>query len=455
MNDTPYDPYADNIIGWSARYGVASQPAPMPEDDDPGLYEGIGEDMGLSRQEWEDVERRETGHSLPASREARAAAGKNLLWSVLEPWDESAIPTRPWIARGYLMRGAVTVVSGPGSAGKSSLMVAWAACLALGCSFGSFRLSEPLKVATYNVEDDENEQKRRFSAMCGAMNVRPADFNGNLAILGPESVGTLLVATERGVMVNTPVMDSLKQFIHEFRPDVLMLDPFVELHSAEENDNTAIRAVVAAFRALATEVEGHSMSVVLLHHSKKGFGTPGDPDTLRGASAIVGAARVVLTLNVMTEQEANEADVPLPQRRSYFRLDGAKSNYAPVGDAEWFERQERQLLNGDAVAVAWPWKPAKLLQAFTAQQCNRALDMIDKGPGPDAEARYAATRRGRSNARWAGNPLMEEFGINDDQAAVIIGQWLESGLLVKMDFKDRAEGKMRQGVNVDGSKRPS
>ena len=30
-------------------------------------------------------------------------------------------------------------------------------------------------------------------------------------------------------------------------PDVLILDPLVELHDAEENDNTALRAVMAKF----------------------------------------------------------------------------------------------------------------------------------------------------------------------------------------------------------------
>ncbi|MGI4794893.1 MAG: AAA family ATPase, partial [Janthinobacterium lividum] len=37
-------------------------------------------------------------------------------------WDESAIPARDWIARGYLLRRAVTLVIGPGGVSKSTLM---------------------------------------------------------------------------------------------------------------------------------------------------------------------------------------------------------------------------------------------------------------------------------------------------------------------------------------------
>ena len=278
-----------------------------------------------------------------------------LLWTITKGWNEKDIPPRPWIAKGYLLRSAVTVLSGPGSAGKSSLMVVWSACIALGCSFGNFQVTEKLRVMTYNTEDDEHEQKRRYSAVFRSWNKSHQDWEGNLIMVGPKGVGTLLTTTPGGqILVNTAVMDKLETLVREFRPDVLMLDPFVELHDQEENDNTAIRGVIARFRSMAME---HEMSVVLLHHSRKGAATPGDPDSMRGASSIVGAARVALTINVMTEEEALALGVGTDTRRNYFRLDGAKSNYAPIGDAEWFQRASYGLTNGDTVASIEPWKP--------------------------------------------------------------------------------------------------
>ena len=45
------------------------------------------------------------------------------VWVESDGWSEGAIPPRPWIARGYLLRGAVSVISGASSVSKSTLAV--------------------------------------------------------------------------------------------------------------------------------------------------------------------------------------------------------------------------------------------------------------------------------------------------------------------------------------------
>lgn len=377
------------------------------------------------------------------------------LWMITEPWQETDIPLRPWIARGYIMRGSVSVISGPGSAGKSSLMIAIASAAAIGASFGHIKIAAKLRVAVYNVEDDANEQRRRFSAMFRRLNVPIEQIAGQLAIIGPTHVGTLLSATREGrVVVNTEAMNQLEAFVQEFRPDILGLDPFVELHAAEENDNTAVRAVMARFRAMAAE---YDMGVIIFHHTRKGIGAPGDPESLRGASAIVGAARVVLTLNVMTEEEAKATSVPPTRRHDYFRLDHAKSNYAPIGDAEWFQRIEIKLGNGttdkepDGVAVAWPWTPPKPFANTTPAELNIALDLIDQGL-PDGQL-YSSTRRGGST-RWAGQALVDACEMTPEAAAEMVKAWLQSGLLFKMDGTDKWN-RPTSGVKVNHTKRPT
>jgi hypothetical protein len=378
------------------------------------------------------------------------------LWIVTEPWDQKAIPRRPWIARGYLMRGAVTVVSGPGSAGKSSLMVAWASAACLGCAFKNFKVPGVQRIATYNVEDDQDEQKRRFSAMFRRLSLELEAFGDRLAIIGPNQIGTLLTLGRDGrLLLCTPAMDELEAFVKRFRPDVLILDPFVELHDADENDNTSVRAVMAWLRVLAVK---YAMAVVVLHHARKGIGDPGDPDTLRGASSIVGAARVVLTLNVMTEDEAKAFNIQPARRRNYFRLDGAKSNYAPIEEAEWFERQEVRLENGtddepgDGVAVVWPWKAPSIWAETTSIGLNQTLDQIARGPSPGVL--YTPTRQG-GGSNWAGHVLIEMLAITDEQAKRMIAMWLDTGLLTKRRYEHPEWRRDVTGVEVDDSKRPT
>ena len=440
--------------GW--RRPVREQEEPPPVLEDEGYWSALEEERRMSAAQWHDLVQREAGIAIPASPQAKAAAGKDVLWLIEEPWEEHEIDPRPWIVRGYLMRGAVTVVSGPGSAGKSSLMVSWATTMALGSPLDRFKVTAPLKVGVYNVEDDAQEQRRRFSAMAQQFGVSVKAFFRNLFVLGPARVGTLLTMTPEGrMLVNTPVMDKMETWVSETQPDVLILDPFVELHAGEENDNTQIRAVMARFRTMAAE---HNMAVVILHHSRKGEAVPGDPDSLRGASAIVGAARVVLTVNVMSDDEARSLNIPSDNRRDYFRLDGAKSNYAPVTEAEWFERKVRTLNNakdglpGDGVAVAWPWTPPSVWKDMTPDAIAVALDKIAAGPSPGIL--YSTNRRGSSSARWVGNPVMNILALNEAQAEKVVKSWLQSGLLYPTNYRDTSTRKDVQGVAVDRSKQP-
>ena len=152
-------------------------------------------------------------------------------------------------------------------------------------------------------------------------------------------------------------MDTLHTLISMKRPVMLIVDPLAELHNCEENDNTALRAIIAKFREMAVEFE---MAVVVLHHTRKGAGqSPGDPDAARGASAIIGAVRVAVTVTTTSEDDAKAfgLSTDLEQRSFYVRMDDAKSNYAPLRSAQWFEKVAYELTNGDIVAAAVPWKP--------------------------------------------------------------------------------------------------
>jgi RecA-family ATPase len=373
------------------------------------------------------------------------------LWIDATPWIEGEIQPRPWIAKGYLMRGAVSVLSGPGSAGKSSLVVAWAIAAALGAKWHNFVPVAPMKVAIYNVEDDRDEQRRRLSAALRQFEVPPAAVAKNIIRLGPNGTGTLLRRDPiSGRLQITAAMKALEQMIAEHRPDALVLDPLVELHDSEENDNTGVRTVMAKFRAMAAQ---YNMAILLIHHARKGAsGHAGDPDSLRGASSIVGAARVVLTVLTMDEEQAAKLGLNAADRHRYFRVDGAKSNYAPLHDAEWFQRIEYELDNGEGVAAAVPWEVPSIFRDLTAAQCNKALDRIDAGMEPGIY--YAPSKRGGSS-RWCGTVLMDLFEIPEAQAASIVLKWIDTGTLVKGTFEHPHLRRQVPSVRVDDAKRPS
>ncbi len=271
-----------------------------------------------------------------------------------DAWQEAAIPQRPWIAPGYLMRGTLTVLSGHGSAGKSLLCIAWAIALATGQTIGRFRPKAPAKIALFNVEDDDTEQQRRLSAALRQFGLTPRDIEGRVFRLVPTPTGTLIDHDDLSKITSvTALMNLLEDAIKAHGIDVVVLDPLVELHTAGENDNTAIRHVLARLREMAVT---HNLAACIVHHQRKG-GQAGDPDAVRGASAIIGAARQVLTVATMTKEEAIELGQPEEHRFRFLRVDGAKLNYALPTDAEWYEKAEHELDNGELVAAATPWQP--------------------------------------------------------------------------------------------------
>ena len=310
-------------------------------------------------------------------------------------WVEADIPKRRWIVPGYLLRGAITLLAGPPSGFKSSLMLAWAAAIVLNRPFGRFvpRVQGP--VIVYNTEDDADEQRRRLSAVLRQFGAVPADVAGKLIRIGPQQVGTLLERDKKtGGFTRTGAMARIADLCRIRKPVAFLADPLAELHAEEENDNVALRAVIAEFRSHAGLQD---MATCLAHHTRKGTLTPGDLDIARGASAIGGAVRCAFTLTGMSEADAAQFGMPTDRdaRQPFVRLDGAKQNYAPLSAAEWFEKVPTTLANGETVPAALPWEPPAPKQA-SASELDALVEAIKHGTPTGEPWSPRLSKEGRS-----------------------------------------------------------
>ena len=363
------------------------------------------------------------------------------LWHSDDAWSEAAIPRRPWIAKPYILRGSCTALAGAGSAGKSSLLKGWCVALVLGETYGKFRCTHPCKVLSYNVEDDLSEERMRLSAILRWFGATPDALARKLRIVGPNDIGTLVERDpDSGGLRMTAAMDTLEAMIEEFKPDVVMLDPLVELHTAEENDNTGLRSVIARFRALAKR---HDIGLVLAHHTRKGTTIPGDPDAIRGAGSIVGAVRVAMTVCTMSEDEAKALGIPDATRKHYFRVDGAKANYSPLGEAEWFERQAYELDNGELVAAALPWNPpADFVNDIVLDSIKAAIAKGLHGE-PYTFANQASPR--------ALKQLCIKHGITTADGQRLVKAQLETAGFVTVKYRRRSDRRQASGIRTPDS----
>jgi hypothetical protein len=93
---------------------------------------------------------------------------------------------------------------------------------------------------------------------------------------------------------------AIDSVIAEVKPDVVVFDPLIEFHTADENDTQSMTKIL---RNIDTLRETHKFTTILSHHTRKpseGFGanSPGTPDRLRGNSALYGKGDAFLMLSV-------------------------------------------------------------------------------------------------------------------------------------------------------------
>ncbi len=191
--------------------------------------------------------------------------------------------------------------------------------------------------------------------------ISSADLAGRIGLnSGLERPLVIARKTREGQVERLPDADQIADILIRESVGLLFVDPFVETHQCDENDNVQINAVGAIWREIAKRA---NCAIVLVHHTAKPpFAAPdawvGQQTAARGASSFGGVCRVVVTLSNMSKRDADEFGLDDGERRRWARLDDAKANLSLVGDeAKWFRRESVTIANGDEVGAAGSGRP--------------------------------------------------------------------------------------------------
>lgn len=278
------------------------------------------------------------------------------------PIDEKDIPPRDWEVPGLLMRRHVTVLVAPSGSGKSLLTIQIGLAFADCQPWANWRPRSKLRVLMVNSEDDLLEQRRRFAAALRVMDV-DRDGIADKVILADSSHGIIIAEfnAKTKTMLATPLLEKLVETVKRHAVDWICVDPFAETFLGEENNNELKWAAIL-WREVARRC---NVAVVLVHHTKKyAHDMAGDVDAARGASALIGVARIVSTLFGMSKTEAQVMGVTEEDRHDYLRYDDAKANLNKKSPfAKWFKKVSITLDNarddipGDEVGALIPWTP--------------------------------------------------------------------------------------------------
>src|SRR4051812_29355191 len=416
-------------FGGPCRGGIAM--ARDPQDD---LYEYDEKVVGID-------ERRRTGRQRSGQAGEEAPRPEFALHPAELP-DPATIPPRRWLYGTQLVRGFVSVLVAPGGVGKSAYAMGMGMALVLGRALLGEHVFEAVKVAIVNLDDDMQELNRRTAALMLRHKVHRDDLLDRLYLDdGGERGLTIAEMGPDGFKIAYPDEEAIIKEITKHKISVIIVDPFAESHTLEENSNSLINKAAAAWRRVARK---GNCAVLLVHHVRKG--DVAGIDAARGAKALTDSARVGLLMTAMSPEDATSFDIADDDRWQYVRIDDAKRNMAPARQAKWLKLESVSLGNtsdtlyphGDSVQAIAPWQPQTIWQRTSAEDLNMALDRIAAGVRPGVP--FGPDRRGNSS-RWVGQALMEVLGIDDKQAAQMVAAWLKTGLLVRDIYHDKKEGR--------------
>lgn len=175
-----------------------------------------------------------------------------------------------WLIEELWAADGVGIVGGEPKCCKSFLALDMAVAVASGTPcLRRFPVRQSGRVLLFAAEDALHVVRERLDGICRAAGVALADVD--VQVVTAPSVRLDLEQDRR----------SLAETVEELRPKLLILDPFVRLHRVDENVSGEVAPLLAYLRELQRRFQ---LSVVLVHHARKGAGKERAGQALRGSS---------------------------------------------------------------------------------------------------------------------------------------------------------------------------
>ncbi len=256
---------------------------------------------------------------------------------------DEPILRRPLLFGHTLERDVVTGLVAAPAAGKTTYMMHVAVAVAANITWAGQRPSGPLRVIYANLEDNQNERRRRLKGIARHMGVTDRDALHRILVW---CAGRMpLLAREEGKVVPTPMLERLRYAVRAHQADAVFIDPAVLASELDENSNPEMTGFVEGLKDLASEC---NCAIMIAHHTKKEAGNKISMDSARGASAFPASLRSMMML-VEAPPPAHSAGGNAVQAPKRVNLHWLKRNNGPLPEApEVFERGSVSIENGDA-----------------------------------------------------------------------------------------------------------
>ena len=284
----------------------------------------------------------------------------------------------------------ITLLTGHGSTGKTTLGLQLAGAVALGRGWLN-HMPEHGAVMVVCCEDDEEELHRRLACIARHFGAPLGAFRDRFHIVSLAGHEAVLATPEgRSVMRPTPLFEQIKLAAITFRPKLIMIDNAADVFAGNENERSLVRQFVTLLRSLAIESgAGTNDAPSEPHRHSSGSG-------MSGSTAWFNSARAQLFLKTVSTEKDEEADSDLRE------LEARKNNYGPL--------TRKMLLRWrDGVFLVEPGARGLDKLAFEQQAEAVFLTMLEQF---ERQGRNVSPNPGRSYAPTLFATEPEAMGIN-------------------------------------------
>jgi hypothetical protein len=180
----------------------------------------------------------------------------------------------PWLIEGLWAEQAVGILGGEPKCCKSFLALDMAVSVASGAAcLRRFPVRNAGPVLLFPAEDSHRVVRQRLQGICAAAETAFDTL-------------PLYVITAPRLLLDLPQdRERLRQTLAALRPVLLVLDPFIRLHRADENASKEVAPLLGFLRELQREF---ALAVLLVHHVRKRSGKDRPGQALRGSSDLHG-----------------------------------------------------------------------------------------------------------------------------------------------------------------------
>lgn len=179
-------------------------------------------------------------------------------------------PEQRWLIEHLWATEAVGIIGGEPKCGKSFLALDLAVSVASGTAcLGRFPVARPASVLLFAAEDPLHVVRERLQGITAARGV-PL-----------QNLPLFVITAPRLRLDDQADRERLTTTVEKINPTLLVLDPFVRLHSIDENAAGEVAPLLAFLRHLQRK---HHLAVALVHHARKDAGRARPGQALRGSS---------------------------------------------------------------------------------------------------------------------------------------------------------------------------